>query len=172
MDEDTSLAPTDPPEAPPGLRRARRLARLMDASLGVPFTRFRFGVDALLGLAPGIGDAAGAAIAAYIVGVGVRLGVSRRTLLRMLRNIGVEAIGGSVPGVGDIFDAAYKANVKNVALIERHLELPPEPRASRLTVVAVVVAGLLILVGTAVLSLWIARELWSLLSGAPGSGLG
>lgn len=131
----------------------------MDTSVGIPFTRFRFGVDALLGLVPGLGDAIGTAVAAYVVGVAVRLGAPKAMLLEMLWNIGVEALGGSFPVIGDLFDAAWRSNVRNVRLLERHLDLPAsDGRAKRATVVGVAV-GLLALAG---LSAWVSLKvaLW------------
>jgi len=159
-------------DVPAGLRRARTLAHLLDTSLRIPGTRFRFGLDALLGLVPGLGDAVGTALAAYIVGVAIKLGAPGTTLLRMLWNIAVEAFGGSVPVVGDVFDAAWRSNVKNVRLLERHLNLPAAgERAERITVLTIGV-GLLALVG---LSAWVSLKvaLWIVgLFSVAGVGLG
>ena len=149
---------SEPPQTqsiPPELRRARRLARFMDASVGVPLTRFRFGFDALVGVVPVLGDAIGAAISAYILAVAVRMGVARSTLLEMLWNIVIEAVGGSVPAVGDVFDAAWRSNVRNVALIERDLQIPPDEPARRPVVVAVFVG----LTAAVALGAWVSVRL-------------
>jgi hypothetical protein len=103
------------------IRRLERLATLLDDRFRIPGTRFRFGWDGIIGLVPGIGDAAGAACAAYIIAEAARLGVPRRVILRMLANMGVDAVLGLIPLVGDLFDAGYKANRRNVALLLRHL---------------------------------------------------
>ena len=105
----------------------------------------------MLGLVPGLGDVAGAALSGYIVLTGIRLGVSRTVVLRMLANVGMDTVAGSVPLLGDLFDAGWKANNRNVALIERHVASPDATRrASRLMIGAVVsVLALLALGGVA-----------------------
>jgi hypothetical protein len=102
------------------IRRLERLAVLLDDRFRIPGTRFRFGWDGIIGLLPGIGDAAGAACAAYIIAEAARLGVPRRVIFRMLANMGVDAVLGLIPLVGDLFDAGYKANRRNVDLLLRH----------------------------------------------------
>lgn len=103
------------------LRRLRRLGRVMDSAFRVPGTRWRIGADALIGLIPGVGDTASAAVSLWIVNEARRLDISSGTLLRMLWNVLVDAVVGSIPLLGDLFDAGYKANQKNVDLIERDL---------------------------------------------------
>jgi hypothetical protein len=103
------------------LAKLRRLAWLLDAAFRLPGTRFRFGVDALVGLAPGAGDALMAITSLYIVWEALKLGVPAHKLVRMVGNVGVETLAGSVPLVGDLFDAAFKANLRNIAIIEEHL---------------------------------------------------
>ena len=97
---------------------------------------FRIGLDALIGLVPGLGDAVGALISAYIVNEARALGASRSVLLRMLGNVIIETVIGSIPFAGDLFDAAFKANTRNLALLARH-QLDPvgSRRSSRLFVV-------------------------------------
>ncbi len=144
----------------------------MDSSIPVPLTRRTFGLDALLGLVPGLGDAAGAAIAAYIVGVGVRLGASRSLLLRMLGNVALEAALGVVPGLGDLFDAAWKANARNVELLERHVASPDGARRASRALLITGAAGFLLLIGvTAWMSLRAAGWILGLLpiAGLPAS---
>lgn len=103
------------------VRRLERLANLLDDRFRIPGTRWRFGWDAIIGLVPGVGDAAGAACATYIIAEAARLGVPRGVILRMLANMGVDAVLGLIPLVGDLFDARYKANRRNVDLLLRHL---------------------------------------------------
>ena len=100
------------------LARLRWLARLMDSAVGLPGTRFRIGLDGLFGLAPVAGDAASAAVALYIVWEARRLGAPPSLVARMLGNVALDAFGGSVPLLGDLFDVAFKANVRNVDLLE------------------------------------------------------
>ena len=94
-----------PSPAPSELQRLRALSHLLDDSLRVPGTRFRFGLDAVIGLVPGIGDVSGAALSAYVLVQAGRLGAPKATLLRMAGNVALEAIVGTVPFVGDLFDA-------------------------------------------------------------------
>jgi len=104
------------------IRRIRTLARLLDNAFGVPGTNWRFGWDSLIGLIPGGGDLATALLASYIVAEAAQLGVPRRVLWRMLANIAIDLAGGAVPFAGDVFDFAFKANRKNLKLVEKHLE--------------------------------------------------
>lgn len=107
-----------------------RLAWLMDSSVRLPGGH-RIGLDGLIGLVPGIGDAIGVAVSLYIVARAHRLGLSRGTLARMLLNIGTEGLVGTVPVIGDVFDFAFKANQRNLALLRRKLDLGAEPRRGR-----------------------------------------
>ena len=103
------------------LRRLRRLAWLIDGAFHLPGTRFRFGLNSLIGLTPAAGDAVLAGVSLYIVNEARRLGVPRDKLAVMLRNVAVEAIAGSVPVLGDLFDMGFKANLRNLAILEEHL---------------------------------------------------
>src|SRR5437660_9380713 len=103
------------------LKRVRLLSRLLDEQFRIPGTRYRLGLDGLLGLIPGVGDAAGALLSAYILYEAMRLGAPSTVLLRMVANIGIDTVGGAVPVVGDIFDIAWKANKKNAALLHAYL---------------------------------------------------
>jgi hypothetical protein len=105
------------------LLRLRRLATLLDTAIRLP-GGIRVGADAIIGLAPGIGDAITTVLAAYIVAEAWRLGVPKRVVLRMAANVAIDGLVGAVPVLGDIFDVAFKANIRNVALLERHLGAP------------------------------------------------
>ncbi len=102
------------------LRRLERIARLLDSEFRLPGTRFRFGLDGLIGLVPGIGDAAGFAISSYIVLEAWRLGAPAPILMRMIANLVVDGAVGSIPVAGDLFDLAWKANKRNLNLLLRH----------------------------------------------------
>ncbi|SHJ51911.1 protein of unknown function [Aureimonas altamirensis DSM 21988] len=105
------------------LRRIRRLAmvaRVMDTALRLPGTNIRFGADALMGMVPIFGDAAGALVGLLIVNEARQLGVPKRKLMTMLYNIGVDTAFGAVPVVGDAFDVYYKAHRRNIQIILDH----------------------------------------------------
>ena len=99
------------------LRRARVLAKLLDAQFSVG--GFRFGLDALIGLVPGMGDVVMSAVALYPVYLVRKHKLSQRYARKMLVNVAIDFAGGAVPILGDLFDAYFKANLKNLALLER-----------------------------------------------------
>jgi hypothetical protein len=103
------------------IERLRRLAWTLDAFGRVPGTRLRFGLDSIIGLAPVAGDAVTAMISLYIVIEAARLGLPRHKINRMLANVAIETAVGSVPLLGDIFDTFWKANLRNVAIIDAHM---------------------------------------------------
>lgn len=109
------------PDALARLKRLRRLAWLIDGVFKLPGTRFRFGLNSIVGLVPVGGDAVLGALSLYIVYEAAKLGVPRPQLARMLANVALEVAGGSVPVLGDVFDMALKANLRNLAIIERHV---------------------------------------------------
>jgi hypothetical protein len=102
------------------LARLKRLATLLDTAVRLP-GGIRIGADAVVGLAPGVGDLLTTVMAAYIVAEARRLGLPNRVIWRMAGNVAIDAVVGSVPVLGDIFDVAFKANIRNIALIEQHL---------------------------------------------------
>src|SRR6476620_10347296 len=93
------------------------LARYLDGLFRVPGTDWRFGLDALIGLVPNVGDTLTSLASFYILFAGVRYGVPKITLLRMAFNIGIDYVVGSIPFIGDAFDFVWKANQKNMDLI-------------------------------------------------------
>lgn len=107
-----------PVDAAARLARLRWVARLMDARFVLPGTRFRFGADAIVGLAPGVGDALTGLVSLWVVWEARNLGAPPALLARMLANVALDVAGGAVPVLGDLFDAAFKANLRNVALLE------------------------------------------------------
>jgi Domain of unknown function (DUF4112) len=103
------------------LRRLRAVVRLLDTVIEIPGTGWRIGLDAIVGLVPGLGDLVTTAMSAWIVREARLLGVSRSARIRMGWNIAIDFLVGAVPVAGDFFDAAWKANVKNLEIIERDL---------------------------------------------------
>ncbi len=116
----------------------KALAWWLDASIRLP-GGFRVGVDAILGLVPLLGDVLGVLISGYIVVQAARLGTPRGVLLRMLLNVGVEGLVGQVPLAGDVFDASWKANLRNVRLLENYLDQPATTTATSWRWLAVIV---------------------------------
>ena len=133
------------------LQRLRSLAWLLDNSIPLP-GGFRIGLDAVVGLVPGIGDAIGALFSAFILNEARLLGAPRSVLMRMSGNILLETVVGSIPFVGDLFDMGFKANMRNIALLER-LQLDPAGtrRGSQLFVVLFTL--FLILLTTAIVAI-------------------
>ena len=113
------------------LDQVNQLAWLLDNSIRIPILNYRIGLDALLGLIPGLGDAAGMLFSSFIVLQAIRLGVQRPTLYRMVGNVVIETLIGLIPLLGDLFDATFKANVRNVRLLRLALDQSSPNSASR-----------------------------------------
>lgn len=109
------------------------LASLLDDRFTIPGTNIRFGLDAVIGLIPGVGDAVSATLSSYLIWRAHQLGASKFTLLRMAGNMAVDTVMGSVPLLGDVLDVKFRANRRNLELLRRQKlkELPPQPRAFR-----------------------------------------
>ena len=121
----------------------------------------RFGLDPVLGLIPGLGDVAGAALSGYVVLLASQLGAPTTVIVRMLGNVVIDTVGGTVPVIGDLFDAGWKSNSRNLALLERHLGKPESTkRASRAVVLLTVAALLLLAVGSVVVAVLLVRALF------------
>lgn len=149
----------------PGEREARQrlafLAWLLDSSIPVPGTRFTIGLDALIGLVPVLGDLIGVALSSFIVAEASRLGAPRALLTRMAFNVAVEGVVGIVPLAGDVFDAAFKANQRNVRLLEAWMDQPKRTvRASRFFGAALIAGVIAFLLGVALLGVLLVRWLF------------
>jgi hypothetical protein len=147
-------------------RNVRVLARLLDNSIPIPGTSWKIGFDPIVGLIPGIGDLIGAVISGYIILEAARAEVPTLTMARMLANIGIDTLVGAVPALGDVFDAAWKANMRNAALLERHIAESVTPKREKRGVIGATVLALIVLVlivgaGLA-LGIFVARLLWGL----------
>lgn len=138
MTREVAEATVQPPQS-----AVERLAWWLDSAIAVPGTRFRIGFDALIGLIPGFGDLVGALLSSYIIAVAASRGLPRSALARMAINVGVEAIVGVVPIFGDIFDAAWKANQRNVRLMQQFRSAPSAARRQSRAAVAAWMTGVL-----------------------------
>jgi uncharacterized protein DUF4112 len=135
---------------PASTDRLRDLARLLDEAIRIPGTNIRVGLDPLLGLLPGGGDVAGGLLSGLIMLQAARAGAPASVLARMLGNVLLDVVVGAVPLLGDLFDFAWRANTKNVRLLDAWRERPAATtRASGLAVGAILVA-LLVLIALAV----------------------
>jgi len=138
----------------------RRWADLLDSAFRVPGTRFRFGLDPIIGLIPGLGDMVSPVMALLILSYGVRVRVPKVVLARMVLNALIDAGVGAIPVLGDAFDFAWKSNDWNLALLERHAR--PGTRASAgdwlfVSLCALVLFGLALL--PVLVIVWIGRKL-------------
>jgi hypothetical protein len=164
---DTSLAARPDPAHAPGVpddlaprdrvpADLRRLVRLLDSAVRIPGTRIRVGLDPLLGLLPGLGDSLSTLLSGWVVVRAAGLGASPATLARMLGNLLVDSVLGTLPVLGDLFDVGWRANQRNLALLEGQLADPARRRRrDRAVVVAVVAVALALPLALAALFAWL-----------------
>jgi hypothetical protein len=144
-----------------GSRGLERLAWWLDSAIPIPGTRLRIGLDGLIGLVPGIGDVIGTVLSGYLIAQSARLGVPASTLARMVLNVAVETLVGAIPVLGDLFDFVWKANRRNVDLLQAYERDPKRvTRRNRLVVAAVVAGALAVLVAVAGAAFAIVGWLW------------
>lgn len=111
------------PRDPASVRaRLAWLSRVLDGAVVIPGTQRRFGLDAVVGLIPVVGDVVGAALGSYIIWEARNVGVPKLTLARMAANVGLDTVVGMIPLAGDLFDFLFRSHAKNVALVMRHLD--------------------------------------------------
>lgn len=157
----------DPP--PANAQRIREqvdaLAWLLDNAIRLP-GGFRIGLDAIIGLVPFLGDAAGVLLSAFIVRQAARLGAPRSLLMRMAMNVAIEGLVGMIPLAGDLFDAAWKANQRNARLLGNYLDNPIKTtRSSRLLVGGLLLVLVLFTALMLTLSALFMNWLWRSLAG-------
>lgn len=165
---EAELLPRDPSTRDASVRDrstlARLIARLMDTLFRVPGTDIRFGLDPLVGLVPGLGNAVGAIISSLVLVQSVRSGIPRIVLTRMAVNIMINTMGGAVPLVGDLFSVWWKSNVRNYRLYEKHATgAAVSTRSDWVFVVGLlflILFGLLLIL---VILIWIALEVFRLM---------
>jgi hypothetical protein len=102
--------------------RLEALSRLLDSAVPIPGTNQRVGIDALLGLFPGVGDLVSTALASYLIWEARQLGLPRWKIARMIGNVAVDTVVGAVPLAGDVFDVFFRANRRNMRILRDHLE--------------------------------------------------
>ena len=148
----------------PQMERLRAMSRLLDNAFAIPGTRYRFGLDALVGLVPGLGDAVSAVFSGYIILQAARLGAPKSVVTRMIANVALDTVVGWVPILGDLFDVAWKSNLRNMVLLENHLQQPAAARAgSRKALLLLSGLLLLLFVGAVALGVVVAKLVLNLL---------
>jgi len=117
------LAPGDMPSesAQETFERLDKLSKLLDTAILIPGTNIRFGVDALIGLVPVVGDMISTAISSWLIYEAHRLGISRLALWRMMGNVAIDGVVGAIPFLGDAFDVAFRANRRNLRILRDQL---------------------------------------------------
>jgi hypothetical protein len=150
------------------LDRLHRVGYLLDDSIAIPGTRFRLGLDALIGLVPGVGDLVGGLLSLYIIVEAHRMGVPQSLLARMGWNVALDTLVGEVPILGDLFDVGFKANLRNLALLDGFARRPGDLRRSSRRLLWAIIVGVVLLTAGAVA---IAILLVQLMSAQLRSGL-
>ncbi len=129
------------------LRRLRRISHLLDNAIPIPGTKYRIGLDPILGIIPGGGDFVGSIFAGYVVFKAAQMGAPQETLVKMATNIVFDTVAGTVPVAGDLLDVAWKANVKNIELLDAHLGSPEQGKKADWLFVVALLLGLMLIVG-------------------------
>ncbi|MGA6926999.1 MAG: DUF4112 domain-containing protein [Desulfosarcina sp.] len=146
----------------PTMKRVNRLAWLLDNSIRIPGTRYHIGLDPLIGLVPGIGDAAGALLSLTILWEAYRAKLPAPILARMGFNLVLEVIVGVVPVIGDLFDMTWKANARNARLMQKTIASPRKTVASSTVLMIVIVTIFILLVGASTYAgFMILRGVWN-----------
>jgi hypothetical protein len=138
------------------LEQLRAVTRLFEQAFRVPGTQWRFGLDALIGLVPGLGDVVGAVVATYALHVARKLDAPAVVQTRMLTNIAFDALIGIVPVLGDIFDFAFKAQTRNLALLDAWVMSPERTaRRSRRGLLLLPIAIVIVFATVTALGVWL-----------------
>jgi hypothetical protein len=141
------------------LRDVERIAKLMDSQFKIPGTGFRFGLDGLIGLIPGAGDLSTFAVSAYMLTIMAKNGASGFVLARMVVNVLLDAAIGSIPVLGDLFDIVFKANMRNLRLMQQHYKEGRHRGSAWKVIIPIIIILLLIVVGF----IWLTYKLLSYL---------
>ena len=145
------------------VNRLRRMSQLLDNAIPIPGTKIRFGLDPILGLLPGGGDTVTGGLSAYIVVEAARMGLPREVLWKMVGNILIDSFAGTIPVLGDLFDVGWKSNVKNIELLEKHLDITEKSKSDRLFLIGLILLLTVIVLGFAAITVFTVSWLWNLL---------
>lgn len=160
MTEDTS-------KKLPELHLARSIYKLMDEAFTIPGTNFKFGIDPLLGFVPVAGDGISLVVSGLVVMLAVRQGVNFPTLLKMTGNVILDFLVGSVPILGNIFDFGFKANRRNLSLLEKFYASGKPPQSAKRMAFWMSILVFIVLLTSAMIaltiSLWILQQFLTLI---------
>ena len=146
---------------PQDLLALRKFAFLMDEAFPIPGTKIRVGLDAVVGLIPGIGDVIGGVLSTWIIVGALRHRVPARIIGRMVWNVVIDLLFGAVPVAGDVFDFLFEENMKNMRLLELHRDRRRPPRsAAQIALAASLIVGFIILVALLMVAALAALVLW------------
>ena len=126
--------------------RLKRLSERLDETFKIPGTDYKIGIESIIGAIPLVGDLIGGIISTYIMYSGIKMGASPRIIAQMAANIAIDFAIGSIPIVGDLFDFVWKANKKNVELIEETILLNEETNKINYLIVATLIVGLIAII--------------------------
>ena len=145
------------------IHMARILAYILDNSIRIPGTSIRFGLDPLIGLIPGLGDAVAGLAGTMILLLAAQQRVPKIVLVRMSLNIGLNSVLGAIPVAGDLFSAWFKSNLRNLDLLERQSAPGRRSTASDWAFVIGLIMAIVILIGGAFIAvIWLLRQLWQM----------
>jgi hypothetical protein len=146
---------------PQDLLALRKFAFMMDQAFPIPGTRIRVGLDAVLGLIPGIGDVIGGILSTWIIAGALRHRVPGRIIARMVLNIAIDLFFGAVPVAGDVFDFLYEENIKNMRLLEAHRVRTRPPRSgSDIALILTAIIAFIVLLALGLLAAVVALVIW------------
>lgn len=146
--------------------RLRSLTHLLDNAINIPGTPVRFGLDPIVGLLPGGGDLIMSLFSIYMVIEAARMGLPKASLVRMIWNLIVDVVIGIVPIAGDLFDFAWKANTKNLALIEAHFASSHRQAKADVLFVVMLISGFLaIVIGIGAVVIFLVGAIWKAIAG-------
>ena len=146
------------------VNKLRRISRVLDNAITIPGTKLSLGLDPILGLLPGGGDTITGGISAYIVVEAARMGLPREVLGQMVVNILIDSFAGTVPVLGDLFDVGWKSNVKNIELLEKHLEISESGKTDKLFIFGLVLLLTVIVLGFTTITFFSVRFFWNLIT--------
>lgn len=147
-------------------RTADMLARLLDTVITIPGANVRIGLDPLIGLLPGIGDALASLLGSAILVMAAQLQVPKIVMVRMGLNLAMNGVVGAIPVAGDLFSIWFKSNARNAALLRRHSspEVRNSTRADWAFVIAILVITLALTLGAIAGILWLVARIWTLIA--------